>query len=65
MTLNPNAKVDTGQVQNAGRGRGGGLGGIPIPIGGGGGWIWLVGVLVARRLGVRGSRGAVRLLLHP
>jgi undecaprenyl-diphosphatase len=28
-----------------------------------GGWVWLVGVLVARRLGVRGSRGAVRLLL--
>src|SRR5688572_16142026 len=42
MTLNPNAEVDTEQVQDAGRGRGGGLAGIPIPIGGRGGWIGLV-----------------------
>ncbi len=28
-----------------------------------GGWIWVLGVLVARRWGVRGSHGAVRLLL--
>ncbi|HEX5994651.1 MAG TPA: neutral zinc metallopeptidase [Jiangellales bacterium] len=61
MTLNPNAEVDTGQVQDAGRGRRGGLGGIPIPIpiGGGGGWI---GLVVFALLLIGGAIGGNQLL---
>jgi uncharacterized protein len=54
VTLNPNAQVDTGQVQDAGRGSGRGLGGIPIPINGGGG---VVGLIVLALLVVGGLVG--------
>jgi uncharacterized protein len=58
MTLNPNAQVDTGQVQDAGRGRGG-LGRIPIPMGGGGG---IVGLIVLALLVVGGLIGGNQFL---
>jgi predicted metalloprotease len=54
VTLNPNAQVDTGQVQDAGRGGGRGLGGLPIPINGGGG---VVGLIVLALLVVGGLIG--------
>ena len=59
MTLNPNAQVDTSQVQNAGRGGGGGgLRGIPIPMGGGGG---IVGLIVLALLVAGGLVGGNQL----
>jgi predicted metalloprotease len=42
MSLNPNAQVDTDQVQDARGSGGGGLAGIPIPIGGGRGIVGLI-----------------------
>jgi predicted metalloprotease len=59
VTLNPNAQVDTGQVQDAGRGGGRGLGGLPIPINGGGG---IVGLIVLALLVVGGLIGGNSLL---
>jgi uncharacterized protein len=59
VTLNPNAQVDTGQVQDAGRGGGRGLGGLPIPINGGGG---VVGLIVLALLVVGGLVGGNSLL---
>jgi uncharacterized protein len=45
MELNPNASVDTSQIEDA-RGSGGGGGGLRLPLGGGGGKGGIVGLIV-------------------